>query len=69
MPPIKYALRYPVTQNECPWLSRDFGEGEEVYAFLGCTYGCVSPKGEAVTLVAGEGPFFELPASALVEIG
>ena len=57
-----------VTRDECPWLDADLFSGVLVYAFKGPTYGCVSPKGIAVTctLYTGE-PFFEVPLDALSE--
>jgi hypothetical protein len=48
------------------WSDRDISEGERLYAFLGCDYGCVVPGGIAMTFNAdGSGPFFEFPADAV----
>jgi len=37
----------------------------EVYKYSGCTYGCITDTGIAVTEVEGETPFFEVPKSAV----
>lgn len=60
-----YELSRKVTQEECPWLERDYEEGEIVYAYYGCTYGCVTPSGTACSEVEGETPFLEFPTDAL----
>jgi len=50
---------------------RDMGVGFKVgtivYKFDGCTYGCIG-DGMAVTLKAGEYPFFELPLDSIVKV-
>jgi hypothetical protein len=55
-------------------LKRDLNEswnagskaGDTVYQFWGCTYGCISPGGVAVTRnPSGDYPFFEVPANAV----
>jgi len=50
---------------------RDMGVGFKVgtivYKFDGCTYGCIG-GGMAVTLKAGEYPFFELPLDSITKI-
>ena len=62
----KGVLKRTVTQQECPWLEKDFQEGEEIYYFPGCTYGCISSEGDAFTLSpTGDNPFFELPENAV----
>lgn len=40
-------------------------KGTLIYSYSGATYGCVSRDGEAVTMKAGETPFFEVPADAV----
>lgn len=40
-------------------------KGDTVYAFWGCTYGCISPGGQAVSKEPGKGPFFEVPLDAV----
>lgn len=62
---MKLFLTRDVKQSECHWLDRDYPKGWIVYSYEGCTYGCVSDHGRAVTLVNGETPFFELPRDAL----
>lgn len=59
-----YRLIRDVTQEECPWLDRDFEMNEVVYAYWGPTYGCIG-EGSAVSLKRGETPFFELPIDCL----
>ena len=54
-----------VTQEECPWLDRDYESGETVWSYHGAVYGCIGPAGVAVSAKAVESPFFELPSSAL----
>ena len=53
-----------VTITECDWLARDMKAGEVVFPYRGCTYGCITPSGRAVSL-NGDMPFFELPEDAL----
>jgi hypothetical protein len=65
---MKYILTRDVPRIECPWLDWDMEKGEHVYAYTGCTYGCVSDNGRAVSKVEGKTPFFELPRDALREV-
>jgi hypothetical protein len=59
-----------VTTDECDWLDRDVIEGELVVAFFGCTYGCISPNGIAVSRTGPlDNPFFELPRDAIAPAG
>ena len=60
----KLMLTRDVTREECPWLSRDIKEGEDVFMYQGYTYGCIA-EGVAVCEVEGELPFFELPSDSL----
>ncbi len=60
-----YQLTRDVTQEECPWLGRDFKKGETVFEYLQYTYGCISPSGKAFTEVFDETPFFELPIDSV----
>ena len=64
MSDIKRILYRDVSQAECPWLERDYLKGEVLHEFHGCTYGCTSRKGRAMSL-DGETPFFEIPNDAL----
>lgn len=54
-----------VTRKECPWLDNDIVAGTKVFAYWGCTYGCISPSGRAVSLEQGKEPFMEIPVDAL----
>lgn len=60
-------LNRDVTTQECDWLDEEIKKGTTVYEFHGCTYGCVSPGGVAVTLEDGKAPFFEIPADSIGE--
>jgi len=57
-------LTRDVTVEECPWLERDFHEGELVFKYTGYTYGCCTYTGIACSL-DGDTPFFELPNDAI----
>lgn len=57
-------LTRTVTREECPWLDADLPEGTTVYNYTGCTYGCISWQGKAVS-IEENGPFLEVPRSAL----
>ena len=61
----KRTLTRAVTREECPWLHRDFAEGETVYDYHGPTYGAISPAGRAVSEEPGKTPFLEIPRAAL----
>lgn len=55
-----------ITKEECHWLDEDIEEGTIVYEFLGCTYGCITNSGIAVTLdINGGYPFFEVPIDSI----
>jgi hypothetical protein len=60
----KFIMR-DVTPNECPWLSETIKGGTEVFEYTRYTYGCISPKGQAVSMKEDENPFFEIPIDAL----
>jgi len=60
-----YVLTRSVKRKECPWLDRNFKKGEKVFAYHGCTYGCISFEGSAFTVKPGETPFFELPNNSV----
>lgn len=45
---------------------RDLHEGERLFVFDGCTYGCIDTAvGVACSDKPGENPFFELPLNAV----
>jgi len=59
-------LNRDVTLEECPWLPRELKQGDVVYSFIGCTYGCITPTGTAVSLTGpDESVFYELPSAAI----
>lgn len=65
MEPLKYELTRDVTKDECTWLDADLAKGTIVYKYSGITYGCISPRGRAVSVEIG-GPFLEIPRDALM---
>jgi len=56
-----------VTTDECGWLNKDMKKGDIVYRYYGCTYGCIGPKGIAVSIKEGTTPFFEIPLDSIGE--
>lgn len=60
-------LTRDLTQQECPWLDHDLPAGTRFWTYEGHTYGCVTPKGVAVTAKLAESPFFEVPLNAVRE--
>ena len=42
------------------YTSKDLNIGDVVYSFSGCTYGCISPEGTAISFVKNENPFYEV---------
>jgi len=66
IPAFDYFTTREVTVAECTWLSEDVPAGTKLHRYSGCTYGCISPAGQAVSL-DGKTPFFELPITALGE--
>jgi hypothetical protein len=65
MEPLVYKLTRDVTKDECTWLNVDLAKGTVVYKYQGYTYGCIGPRGMAVSLARG-GAFLELPRDALM---
>jgi hypothetical protein len=61
---MKYVVTRDVTKAECPWLDDEVKSGTQVHRFSGCTYGCISENGTAVTFDK-DGPFCELPDDSL----
>jgi hypothetical protein len=60
-------MKRMVGTEECPWLENNLNTGDMVYRFPGCTYGCISPDGIAVTLSSeGKTPFFEIPENSVI---
>lgn len=53
-----------VTQQECPWLNHDCEEGTPVAEYEGCTYGCITDEGIAVTF-ENDSCFYEIPMDAI----
>jgi hypothetical protein len=62
---IEYEITRDVTKEECHWLDETIKAGTTVYLYDGCTYGCISDAGEAVSIVPNVDPFFEIPRNAL----
>lgn len=61
---LRLTLVRDVTPDECDWLDRTWHAGDVVRRFMGATYGCITYSGVACC-VDDDGPFFELPTSAL----
>jgi hypothetical protein len=60
-------LNRALLKKDYSWLPGDLPEGTIVYEYNGCTYGCISRGGIAVTMVKNETPFFEVPMSAVTQ--
>lgn len=55
-----------VTQEECPWLQRNFIKGEMVCIGTGFHYGCIGPYGIGCAEITNpNGYLFEIPKDAL----
>ncbi len=61
----KIVLNRTVTKEECDWLDQNLPQGTELYLYEGCTYGCISETGVAVTREPDTTPFFEVPTVAI----
>jgi len=64
--PLAMIISRDLSQEE-NYSGRAIKKGETVYLYRGCTYGCISRDGEAVTFKPDITPFFEVPADALME--
>lgn len=62
-----FKMTRAIDKREQPWMDGDcvVEQGAIVYEYLGHDYGCIGPKGIAVSYVRGETPFFEVPANAV----
>ena len=56
-------MKYKLKQNFA-----DLPKGSIVFEYGGCTYGCISSNGIAVTLKPDKTPFFEVPKTLLDEV-
>lgn len=54
-----------VSVTECTWLDQDLPNGKAVFKYDGCTHGCVTSDGVAVSDTPGELPFYEVPSDAV----
>lgn len=64
-PPGSFRITRKLTPKECHWLSKPIEKGTVMYAYTGCTYGCCSSSGTALTLdPKGGTPFTEIPNDA-----
>ena len=57
----KLIIRNTLLKKDYGYLPFDFKKGDIVYRYNGCTYGCISPLGIAITLKEGKTPFYEIP--------
>ncbi|HWE16902.1 MAG TPA: hypothetical protein VG758_06930 [Hyphomicrobiaceae bacterium] len=60
-----YRITRDIDKREQPWMG--ISAGEIVYAYTGCTYGCIG-AGLAVSRRLGETPFFEVPKDGIEPI-
>jgi hypothetical protein len=60
-----YRITRDIDKREQPWM--EIRAGEIVYAYTGCTYGCIG-AGLAVSRRRGEMPFFEVAKDAIEPI-
>ena len=58
-------LNKQLNVKDYPWLDETLPEGLAVFAYLGCTYGCISDNGVAVCLEPNSSPFTEIPAESV----
>jgi len=67
---LAYVVKRRLDHDECPWFCHHdvFEKGDVVYRYTGCTYGCISEGGVAVTRSPDQNPFFQVPMDALEEI-
>ena len=63
-----YLVTRDISTKECNWLEETITKGTVVYGFYGATYGCIGPRGVAVSFEEEKNPFFELPRDALKEL-
>ncbi|HBC93349.1 MAG TPA: hypothetical protein DCZ10_10760, partial [Pelotomaculum sp.] len=54
-----------LTVEEYNWLSKPIAKGTKVSLYIGCTYGCISPAGEAISYDGMDGLFTEVPWDAV----
>lgn len=57
-------ILYDLTPEKYHWIRETIPAGAEVEEFRGCTYGCISPEGIAVSL-KGQDHFTEVPVDAV----
>lgn len=60
-------LMYEATEDfeSC---GRHIKKGQRLWPFGGCTYGCISDAGEAVSYEEDKNPFFEVPKDKIKEV-
>lgn len=63
----QFKMTRTVDKNEQPWMTDPavVREGETVWEYQGCTYGCISEGGIAVSYERGETPCFQVPADSV----
>lgn len=64
----KFRVVRQLTKEERAGADDKVQPGNIVYLFKGCTYGCISHNGMAVSHKPDDGPFFEMPCDTLEEI-
>lgn len=67
--PGEILVAHPITQEECPWLTRDYPAGTVLYAYGGYTYDCISIGGVAITEEPEGERFLQVPREAVLKAG
>ncbi len=62
---MKYRVTRVLTRKEASNIEGIIRKGDVVYRYTGCTYGCISPMGTAVSIEENKNPFFEMPNDSI----
>jgi len=65
---MKYKVIKYIAKKKYPWLPHGIKKGTILYSYPSCTYGCISPKGEAITFIEDQTPFYEVPKDSIKKI-
>jgi hypothetical protein len=71
---MKLRVTRTIDEREQPWMAdedapvKSVPQGAIVYAYGGCTYGCISEAGIAVSFEPEQTPFFQVPRDAVEPI-
>lgn len=65
----KFTITRRLDKQERHWISDPIEAGTTMYDYTGCTYGCVSHEGRALTHDPNGGtPFLEIPNDAFIHL-